>query len=118
MNDIRFVSLIIIYLNDNFNFKIKLTMTQFSNSQERDAFAEDVFELIQENLNDGSSEINSYLCVNPKTLEIAIFKLDEKPKRWDSYQIEKLIRPNENKSGYEPDCDATHELASSYCFVR
>lgn len=118
MNDIRFVSLIIIYLNDNFNFKIKLTMAQFSNFQKRDTLTEDIFELIQENLNDISFESNFCLCINPQTLEFEIFMSEDKPKRWDFYPIEKLIRSNEINTEFEPDCDAIHELASSYCFVR
>lgn len=93
-------------------------MVQFSNFQERDAFAVDVFEFIQEYLNDGSLDNNFCLCIHPKTLKFDFFMYDDKPKGWDFYPVAKLIRPNENNTGVEPDYDATHELASSYCFVR
>ncbi len=93
-------------------------MKEYSTVQERDAFDERIFEIVQEYLEDGNSESTMGLSINPQTLELAIVSPENKPDGWDFHPIDGLIRPDENNSGVEPDCDATHELASLYCFVR
>lgn len=93
-------------------------MKEYSTVQERDAFDERIFEIVQEYIEDGNSESNFGLSINPQTLELALISSENNHEGWDFYSIEGLIRPNENNIGIEPDCDATHELASKYCFVR
>ena len=93
-------------------------MKEYSTVQERDAFDERIFEIVQEYLEDCSYDNNIGLSINPQTLELALVSPDNNPEGCDFLPLESFIRPNENNTGNEPDCDATHELASSYCFVR
>ncbi len=93
-------------------------MKEYSTVQERDAFDERIFEIVQEYLENGNNESTMGLSINPQTLELAIVNPENNPDGWDFYPIDGLIRPNEYNTGNEPDCDATHELAASYCFVR
>ena len=93
-------------------------MKEYSTAQERDAFDERIFEIVQECIEDGNSESNFGLSINPQTLELVLVSPENNSEGWDFHPIDGLIRPAENNSGVEPDCDATHELASSYCFVR
>lgn len=93
-------------------------MKEYSTAQERDAFDERIFEIVQECIEDGNSESNFGLSINPQTLELALVSPENNPEGCDFHQIDGLIRPNEKNTGNEPDCDATYELASSYCFVR
>ena len=93
-------------------------MSEYSTVQERDAFDEKIFETVQEYLEDDNLESNFGLSINPQTLELVLDSHENNPEGWDFYPIGGLIRSNENNTGNEPDCDATHELASSYCFVK
>lgn len=99
-------------------------MSDYSTVQERDAFDERIFEIVQEYLDDKESYQdednieNIGLSVNPEALELKIISRENNPEGWDFFPIEGLIRHNEDNTGDEPDCDATHELASSYIFVR
>ena len=93
-------------------------MKEYNTAQERDAFNVRIFEIVQEYIEDGSSESNFGLSINPQTLELALVSPENNPEGCDFHPLESLIRPKENNTGNEPDCDATHELASSYCFVR
>lgn len=100
-------------------------MSDYSTVQERDAFDERIFETIQEYLEDkdsylkdGITENEIGLSINPKTLDLELSNKGNNPEKSDFFPIEKLIRPNENKDGFEPDCDATYDLASSYYFIR
>ncbi len=100
-------------------------MSEYSTVQERDAFDERIFEMVQEYLEDeanvlkdGRIQNGMGLSINLQTLELAINSQENNLTSWDFFPIEKLIRQNEGNIGNEPDCDATHKLASSYCFVR
>ncbi len=93
-------------------------MKEYNTAQERDAFNVRIFEIVQEYIEDGNSESNFGLSINPQTLELTIVSREDNHEGWDYHPIDKLTRRNEENTGNEPDCDATHELASSYCFVR
>lgn len=93
-------------------------MKHYSTVQKRNAFDERIFEIVQVYIEDGNAESDFGLRINPQTLELAIFRPENKPEGWDFHPINGLIRSNKNNTGNEPDCDATHDLASSYCFVR
>ncbi len=90
---------------------------KYDTIQELRAFDNDVFEAVQEFLDnrDGYQE-DVVLSVNPKTHEICI----DSPSNCnglDQYSITTLIRKADDGTD-EPDCDATNELASKYFFVR
>jgi hypothetical protein len=93
-------------------------MKEYSTVQERDAFDERIFEIVQEYLEDGNNESNMGLSINPQTLEFVLVSRENNSEKWDFHPIDGLIRLNENNTGNEPDCDATYELASTYCFVK
>ena len=101
-------------------------MKNYSTFQERNKFEEKIFEVVQEYIDDeisfrmerGNFAGNVGLCVNPKTLELVIEGRGKVRPDWDFYPMERFIRPTNDNAGDEPDCDATHELASSYCFIK
>jgi len=100
-------------------------MKEYSTTQERDAFNESIVELVQEYLEDKESYLNygndkntMGLSVNPLTLELTLCSNENNPQGCDFYPIEEFIRPNEENTDDEPDCDATFDLASSYIFVK
>lgn len=79
-------------------------MKEYSTVQERDAFNERIFEIVQEYLEDGILESNFGLSINPQTLELAIVSPENNPEGWDFHPIDGLIRLNKNNTGNEPDC--------------
>ena len=101
-------------------------MKEYSTFQERNEFEEQLFEVIQEYLGNKESYIsetgtetgNPGLCINPKNMEVTIDVIGNLSDGCDFYSLEQFMRPTDDNSGMEPDCDATHELASSYCFIR
>jgi hypothetical protein len=94
-------------------------MSDYSSYTERDAFNEALCNLVEEYLQDKDvySE-DTVLAIKSKTMEIELGSQTDFIKGWETYPIQSLIRNNEDNSGIEVDIDATHELASSYFFVR
>jgi len=94
-------------------------MSDYSSYTERDAFNEALCNLVEEYLQDKDVYPNdTVLAINGKTMEIELGTPTDTLAGWETYAIQSLIRNNENNSGQEADIDATHELASSYFFVR
>ena len=100
-------------------------MKEYSTAQERNSFDEKIVELVQVYLEDKESYMNDSndknsmgLSVNPQTLELTLCSNENNPQGCDFYPIEELIRPNEDNTDDEPDCDATFDIASSYHFVK
>ena len=94
-------------------------MSDYSSYTERDAFNEALCNLVEEYLQDKDvySE-DTVLAIKSKTMEIELGTTADFITGWETYPIQSLIRNNEDNSGKEADIDATHELASSYFFVR
>ena len=94
-------------------------MSDYSNYTERDAFNEALCNLVEEYLQDKDvySE-DTVLAIKNKTMEIELGSQTNFITGWETYPIQSLIRNSEDNSGKEADIDATHELASSYFFVR
>ena len=94
-------------------------MSDYSSYTERDAFNEALCNLVEEYLQDKDAyPDDTVLAVNSKTMEIELGIQADFIHGWETYSIQSLIRNNEDNSGKETDIDATHELASSYFFVR
>ena len=94
-------------------------MSDYSSYTEIDAFNEALCNLVEEYLQDKDAyPANTVLAINGKTMEIELGTPTDTLAGWETYAIQSLIRNNENNSGQEADIDATHELASSYFFVR
>jgi len=94
-------------------------MSDYSSYTERDAFNEALCNLVEEYLQDKDAyPDDTVLAVNRKTMEIQLGTQADFVPDWETYAIQSLIRNNEDNSGKEVDIDATHELASSYYFVR
>ena len=94
-------------------------MSDYSSYTERDAFNEALCNLVEEYLQDKNAyPSDTVLAVNSKTMEIELGSQADFVTGWETYSILSLIRNNEDNSGKEADIDATHELASSYFFVR
>lgn len=94
-------------------------MSDYSTYAERDAFNEALCNLVEEYLQESDARPeNTVLAINAKTLEIELGTNADFKAGWETYPIQSLIRNNEDNSAKEADIDATHELASSYHFVR
>ncbi len=94
-------------------------MSDYSSYTERDAFDEALCNLVEEYLQDKDAyPTDAVLAINGKTMEIELGAQADFVTGWETYAIQSLIRNNEDNSGKEADIDATHELASSYFFVR
>lgn len=94
-------------------------MSDYSSYTERDAFNEALCNLVEEFLQDKDAyPDDTVLAINNKTMEIELGTPTVFISGWESYPIQNFIRINEDNSGVEVDIDATHELASSYFFVR
>lgn len=93
-------------------------MSDYSSYTERDAFNEALCNLVEEFLQDKAYPADTVLAIKEKTMEIELGEQANFIKGWKTYAIQSLIRNNEDNSGQEADIDATHELASSYFFVR
>lgn len=94
-------------------------MSDLSSYTERDAFNEALCNLVEEYLQDKDAyPADTVLAIKEKTMEIELGEQANFIKGWNTYAIQSLIRNNEDNSGQEADIDATHELASSYFFVR
>ena len=94
-------------------------MSDLSSYTERDAFNEALCNLVEEYLQDKNSyPDDTLLAINGKTMEIELGTQADFVTGWETYPIQSLIRNNEDNSGKEADIDATHELASTYYFVR
>lgn len=94
-------------------------MSDLSSYTERDTFNEALCNLVEEYLqNKDAYPGDTVLAVNGKTMEIELGTQVDFVTGWETYAIQSLIRNNEDNSGKEADIDATHELASSYFFVR
>jgi hypothetical protein len=94
-------------------------MSDYSSYTERDAFNEALCNLVEEFLQDKDAyTADTVLAINGETMEIELGIQASFIKGWETYAIQSLIRNNEDNSGEEANIDATHELASSYFFVR
>jgi len=94
-------------------------MSDYSSYTERDAFNEALCNLVEEFLQDKDAyPADTVLAIKEKTMEIELGAQTDFVKGWKTYSIQNLIRDNEDNSGQEADIDATHELASSFFFVR
>lgn len=80
-------------------------------------FSEQVFDVLQEYLNDVDLyPTDSCLIINKKTLDVFIDNIAN-TKGCDIYPISSLTRLDEDNS-LEPDVDATFELSSKYIFAH
>ena len=101
-------------------------MKKYTTFQKRTRFGEQIFDVVQEFIDDLESfsnetekqVANAGLYVNPKTLEVLTEYGNNAPDGFDFYPIDKFIRLADDTQKNEPDCDATNELASSYCFIH
>ncbi len=94
-------------------------MSDYSSYTERDAFNEALCNLVEEYLQEKDARTtDTVLAVNTKTKSIELGVKSEFAAGWETYQIENLIRDNEDNTGKEADIDATFEIASSFYFVR
>lgn len=94
-------------------------MTDYSSYTERDVFNEALCNLIEEYQQDRNIyPEDTVLAIKTKTMDIELGTTSDFDNQWEKYPIEPLIRYSEDNSGKEADIDATHELASSYFFVR
>lgn len=85
--------------------------------QELRTFDDQIFEAVQEFLNNKEAySTDCVLAINAKTKNISIASPSDCAK-CDQYALASLIRISEQGSP-EPDCDATHDLAAQYYFVR
>ena len=66
-------------------------MKEYSTVQERDAFDESIFEIVQEYIEDGNSEGNFGLSINPQTLELALVSPENNPEGCDFHPIDGLF---------------------------
>ena len=94
-------------------------MSDYNSYTERDAFNEALCNLVEEYLQDKDVyPADTVLAVNGETMKIKLGVQADFATGWETYAIQNLIRNNDDNSGEEADVDATHELASSYFFVR
>ncbi|MBP1631399.1 MAG: hypothetical protein H6Q15_2292 [Bacteroidetes bacterium] len=94
-------------------------MTDYSSSKERDAFDQNIYDLVNEYLQDSSSyPDNAYFAINTASKEIEIGILQDFDADWINYPIEELLRVNENNAMKEVDIDVTFDIAYEYFFVR
>ena len=94
-------------------------MSDYSTYTERDTFNDALCALVEEYLqNQDAYPADTVLAVNAKSMAIELGSKANFATGWETYPIQSLIRNNEDNSGKEADIDATHDLASSYFFVR
>ena len=94
-------------------------MSDYSTYTERDTFNEALCALVEEYLqNQDAYPTDTVLAVNAKSMAIELRSKTSFETGWETYPIQSLIRNNEDNSGKEADIDSTHQLASSYFFVR
>jgi len=85
--------------------------------QELRNFDDQLFEAVQEYLdNKAAYPTNSVLAINAKNKKKSIASPADCAK-CDQHALTSLIHTDEN-GNLEPNCDATHDLASQYYFVR
>lgn len=86
--------------------------------QELRAFNQQIWDKVQEYLNDRECySPDVVLAINGNTYEIDIDSPSNLSKDFEQYQLAALIRKDEH-GNFEPDCDATNEIANQYFFVR
>jgi len=94
-------------------------MSDYSSYAERDAFSQDIYDLVNEYLSDPKAfPEDVVLAVNIKTSEIQLNCKTVFSAEWETYPIRNLIRDNEDNTAKEADSDVTYEIASSFLFVR
>ena len=94
-------------------------MSDYSSYAERDAFSQDIYDLVNEYLSDPKAfPEDLVLAVNNKTNEIQLDSQTIFAAEWETYPIRNLIRDNEDNTAKEVDNDVTYEIASSFFFVR
>ena len=71
----------------------QINIKEYSTVQERDAFDERIFEIVQEYIEDGNSESDFGLSINPQTLELALVSPENNPEGWDFRPINGLFAP-------------------------
>ena len=84
----------------------------------RNLFNEEIFDLIEEYLENTEAYTDEILAVHKKSKKLQLISANEIDNNWDTYPISKFIRNNEDEKELEPDVDATLDLADSYFFVR
>ena len=99
--------------------KILFIMADYSSYAERDAFSQDICDLVNEYLLDPNAFADDVvLAINNKTNEIQLASPSIFSAEWETYPIQTIIRNNEDNTGREVDSDVTYEIASSFFFVR
>jgi len=94
-------------------------MGDYSSYIERDQFNENICELVEEYLGDiDLYPIDTILAIKEETFELKLCSPGEIDSSWTTYEIQSLIRDNEDGTGKETDIDSTNEIANSYFFVR
>ncbi len=94
-------------------------MSDYSSYAERDAFSQDIYDLVNEYLIDPKAfPEDVVLAVNIKTNEIQLNTKSIFSAEWETFPIQNLIRNNEDNTAKEVDNDVTFEIASSFFFVR
>lgn len=85
--------------------------------QDLRAFDNHIFEVVQDFLdNKDTYSSDSVLSINAKTKEVSVDSPGD-CENCNQYALTSLIRTDE-QGVFEPDCDATYDLASQYYFVR
>jgi len=94
-------------------------MGDYSSYIERDQFNEKICELVDEYLGDNDLyPIETVLAIKDDTFELKLGSPGEIDSSWTTYEIQSLIRDNEDGNGKETDIDATYDIANHYYFVR
>ena len=84
----------------------------------RNHFNEEIFDLIEEYLENSDSFTDEVLAVHKKSKELQLISPNKINEDWDTYPISKFIRKEADGIGLETDVDATLDLADSYFFLR
>ena len=94
-------------------------MSDYSSYAERDAFSQDIYDLVNEYLLDPNAfPEDVVLAINNKTNEIQLGSQTSFSVDWETYPIQTIIRNNDDNTAKEVDNDVAYEIASSFFFVR
>ena len=94
-------------------------MTYYSSSKERNAFDQNIYDLVNDYLQDSSFyPDNAYFAIKTASKEIEIGALQDFDVNWITYPIEELLRENDDNTNKEVDIDVTFDIASEYFFIR
>ena len=94
-------------------------MSDYSSYAERDAFSQDIYDLVNEYLLDQKAfPEDVVLAINNKTNEIQLGSQTSFSADWETYPIQTIIRNNDDNTAKEVDNDVAFEIASSFFFVK